>query len=255
LKENLALAANAAIPNGVLTREKLSPLLLNELDRVSTLSLKSLCYSQAGNYEFVAPAKGLYRFMAVGAGSGGTHFTNIPDSHAMIDARGGASGAFCRFDVWLEAGTRVSLKVGAASSPADGFTLNQEMSKEQYLERIAGEGVYDSGESTQIFIGNGKSVICHGGDCRKEKTSVSLHGVEGAITLSGRRYKWDDDRIVSCGADSAIGQGATDDFLPGAGAGGLGGVLYFDSDGSVAVRRLATKGGDGMIIVEYIGGQ
>lgn len=254
LRDNLALAANAAIPDGVLSREKLSPALLGELDRLSTLSFRSKCYSTAGEYRFIAPADGLYRFMAVGAGSAGTHYADLPDSFGFIEARGGASGGFCRFDMWLSKGDPVDLVVGDGSSSVDGFRLDQVMSRQQYLEHFALNETYASGGYTQISFGNSRAVICYGGDCRRERSGVEFTGVEKGISLSGHRHEWEGDRILSCGADSAVGNGGTRDLEPGAGGGGAGGSLYIDSDGSVIIKRLASKGADGMITIEYMGG-
>ena len=243
------------IPDGTIGLEKFSAEALAMMSQRFTANLCVSSFTQAGSFTFTAPRTGIYRVRAVGGGSAG----NLVNSHGMstgvYSGTGGSSGSYAEALVSLNADTVLNIVVGQGGQPIAGIAVGQEFSLEQYADYVNRCSYSGLGGNTTVRVPSVGTIVCAGADPDNAfaRTSFGLAagdtGFSAPIAVSG-------DSIVNYGRgrDSRLGQGGMEFENAGMGAGGCGGRLYYSADEYYAVRSLPKPGGDGAVLIEYIGG-
>ncbi len=244
------------IPDGSLTETKLDPNLAALIYKSEARACVHAAYTDHGDYRFVAPIQGRYRLRVVGAGGGGTLCCPQAVGSGGVDATGGPSGAYAETTVILNRGQILSVSVGQGGVPAQ-YDVAQVLSNTEYYGNYIGQMLYSSpGGESAVYITAEQRLVAPGGDCTMEAVKAQAHGSweERAVTRSGLRCATEADKVLRQGADSFLGQGGYGDTV-GIGAGGAGGRLSLDTDGNRRIVELPTRGGDGAVFIDFLGGE
>ncbi|MDD6312914.1 MAG: hypothetical protein PUB08_05585 [Firmicutes bacterium] len=265
---SLSDAAVGILPNGSISAEQLSNELMNSLTLGSNYGV--VIFKNAGEYTFTAPKDGIYRVRMAGGGGSGT--MSVGDNNSgSIACPGGASAGCVECFVYLKRGSVSGISVGAGGKGlSESLTVGEEIDKVYYGQNLR---LYTESEGKETVFGSdeiGFFIHCPGAS-NTEKRFVSVTEGTGSdlsraghivsdTVLERRGESGKYDNAVSetggspDGADSLFGCGGSNvnEVSPGAGCGGSGGTLN-NKLASKTVEALPQKGGDGIVIIEYVG--
>lgn len=230
----LSELAGGSIPDGTVTPEKFveSVRLFMTEGGVRVVS-----YSEAGEYVFVPSKSGNHKIKVQGAGGGGSVAGNRRCPY------GGGSGAYAEAYIRLEKGKEYKLTVGAGGA---GLCVTDEKKMLSDAEE-GGESAFFDGENKLVWAEGGKIKNHADGEAA---AGGGIFGRSGAYPLFSGLSSLDDS-CFAIGAPSALSPGVySAEVSAGSGAGGWG--SYMDiTDGTYIP---GTKGGDGLIMIEWLEG-
>ncbi|MEA4833340.1 MAG: hypothetical protein VB118_12095 [Oscillospiraceae bacterium] len=274
IDETVTSMVAGAIPDGSLSESKLTQALADKINAAIIVSGAYTIFKTAGSASFTVPKTGYYKVCLQGAGGGGTLNTSYFVNYATYECVGGPSGSYCEAILQLCKGDIITLSVGEGGAGAGNslFTLDGTTTVSNYNTLYCSTTLHNSPGGATVF-GSGENIISAPGGTRLSSASVPVATgiyspsltlvkagricadffnsgdiVNGNSYAGGIRYYMGAESFSGSGAD-IIGASAVS---PGFGGGGLGGRWYFDGSTTLTFRRQSGKGGDGLIIIEYV---
>ncbi|MEA4831926.1 MAG: hypothetical protein VB118_04825 [Oscillospiraceae bacterium] len=262
-----------AIPDGSLSESMLAAALADKINSAIAVSNAYLIFKTAGSASFTVPRTGYYKVRLQGAGGGGTLNTSYFVSNATYECAGGPSGAYCEAILHLIKDDIIPLSIGEGGEGAGNsfFTLDGTTSVSNFNTIYKNTTLHNSPGGATTF-GSGENIITAPGGSRLTSSpmpsaaglySSALMLVKAGMICADNSYVSGIENGYSYagqalyrGAESFSGNGAdisgTSIISPGFGGGGLGGRWYFDGSTTMTFRRQSGKGGNGLIVIEYV---
>ena len=253
-QEELGQLVNGVLPAGSVGEDRLTDGVRDQLHGWESLSLRQTVLDTPGEHRFTAPRTGCYRFRLVGAGAAGTLVH--PDAYGVgtYYGHGGGAGAWAEFTVAMQAGEVASVTVGKGGVAANAHPGDTMTTTDYHTGYVANEAYSFPGGLTQVELGGGRWALAAGGDVTRERVVCITQGLPGVLCGSGAPHAYNGATVLSVGADSAMGLGGAETLSAGYGAGGAGGSISFDGDDYYTVLLAPAPGGNGAVIIEYLGG-
>ena len=264
-----------AIADGSITEEKLAEELLQKITEASGMLLRCTSFTEPGNHTFTVPRTGFYRISVQGAGGGGTLNTDAPSADGRYECAGGPSGAFVQVLCELTKGDIYTVKVGAGGDGAGNslFSLNTVYPTADYTAIYKNSSTHHNSPGESSSFTKGENAIHAPGGTRGSYNNIpSLRGIFAACTAAleaGRISEGfygnsvypdhspeETDAMRGCSSHYGAGafetaSGAKGDASPGSGGAG-GQWLYNSVTDTFKFTRRSSKGGNGIVTVEYI---
>lgn len=255
LENRIREVSAGGIPDGTIGLEKFSAEAIELMSQRFTANLCVCSFTQAGSFTFTAPREGNYRIRAVGGGSAGNLYNPSGTYNGTFFGTGGCSGSYAEVLVPLTAGTVLNITVGAGGDPVTGITVGQRFGMSQFADYINTCAYTGFGGNTTVRIPSIGTVECAGADSNIPfaRSSFGLSAGDTGFTAP-IAVRGDSTTDYGTGRDSRLGQGGTEFEDAGMGAGGGSGRLYYSVDDYYSVVSLPRRGGNGAVLIEYIGG-
>jgi len=266
-----------SIADGSITEEKLSEELAEKLTAAARTVMNCLRFTTPGEHTFIPQKTGLYRISVQGAGGGGTLSTTSSwGVTGNYNCLGGPAGAFAEVICELTAGEVFNITIGQGGEGAGNsrFDMSMTYTDNDYYNNYEIDESYSNNPGGESSFGNASgSIICPGGDRSDQNNYPVISGIFKDSTLMleiGRVTEYhsgpsmqsdyftkDSDYMRGCSSHFGYGGGVSltkGKYEPSYGAGGCGGLWRHEAaPETIQLTRKSDRGGDGIVIIEYIG--